>query len=685
MVPLLVLTALKPRARNPRGVDVDELFLDAARDGARLARGAHQAGPWAQLFLALDRVLRLGRAALPGGLRAGGRSARRSPSSPSGSTARTASAASSRPWSTRVMMYDCPGLSAARSRPRHRARRPSRSCSSSGRRDAYCQPCLSPVWDTALACHALLEAGDPARRDRRAARARWLKPRRCSSVVGDWAEQRPRVRPGGWAFQYANPHYPDLDDTAVVVMAMDRARHRCRRRRTTPRSTAPRSGSIGLQSAQRRLGRRSTPTTRITTSTTSPSPTTAPCSIRRRADVTARCLSMLAQLGNRRRSSAHDTGLAYLSASRRPTAAGSAAGGSTTSTGPGRCCRALNAVGLGTGRRRGAPRGRLADRQPARRRRLGRDGRSYAPTRATRRSALQHASQTAWALLGLMAAGEIDHPAVGAASPGCCDTSDRTAPGTRACTPRSASRGCSTCATTATARYFPLWALARYRRPDRRATRHRCRSASEPPRSRLSGARSAARSARLRARRARRRHRAPGGGFGASWSAPATARRTAALAEERGDGGAQCLISFGIAGGLWPGAAAGRLAHRRTDVVARRARAGGRTSRFLAAALADLARQIGPAEGAALAAQPILATQAEKRRAWREPAPSPSIWKARRRRRRRRRPGSRSLALRADRRSGRSSAPAGGARPASPQTARRPTRARRAAPAGSPP
>ena len=43
-------------------------------------------------------------------------------------------------------------------------------------------------------------------------------------VKGDWAAQRPDVRPGGWAFQYANPHYPDLDDTAVVVMAMDRAR-----------------------------------------------------------------------------------------------------------------------------------------------------------------------------------------------------------------------------------------------------------------------------------------------------------------------------------------------------------------------------------------------------------------------------------------------------------------------------
>ena len=52
----------------------------------------------------------------------------------------------------------------------------------------------------------------------------WLQPLQVLDVKGDWAVQRPDVRPGGWAFQYANAHYPDLDDTAVVVMAMDRAR-----------------------------------------------------------------------------------------------------------------------------------------------------------------------------------------------------------------------------------------------------------------------------------------------------------------------------------------------------------------------------------------------------------------------------------------------------------------------------
>ena len=90
--------------------------------------------------------------------------------------------------------------------------------------EAYCQPCVSPVWDTALVAHALLEVGG----EKAVAAANrgldWLKPLQVLDVKGDWIEQRPNVRPGGWAFQYNNAHYPDLDDTAVVVMAMDRAR-----------------------------------------------------------------------------------------------------------------------------------------------------------------------------------------------------------------------------------------------------------------------------------------------------------------------------------------------------------------------------------------------------------------------------------------------------------------------------
>jgi squalene-hopene/tetraprenyl-beta-curcumene cyclase len=51
----------------------------------------------------------------------------------------------------------------------------------------------------------------------------WLRPLQILDVRGDWISRRPDVRPGGWAFQYANPHYPDIDDTPVVAMAMHRA------------------------------------------------------------------------------------------------------------------------------------------------------------------------------------------------------------------------------------------------------------------------------------------------------------------------------------------------------------------------------------------------------------------------------------------------------------------------------
>src|SRR6202000_224207 len=92
--------------------------------------------------------------------------------------------------------------------------------------EAYCQPCVSPVWDTALAAHALMEAGSPAANASALETLKWLKPLQVLDVAGDWAREKPDVRPGGWAFQYRNDHYPDLDDTAVVVMAMDRAQKR---------------------------------------------------------------------------------------------------------------------------------------------------------------------------------------------------------------------------------------------------------------------------------------------------------------------------------------------------------------------------------------------------------------------------------------------------------------------------
>lgn len=86
--------------------------------------------------------------------------------------------------------------------------------------DAYCQPCLSPIWDTSLACLALLEADKSACTENLRMAFDWLKSKQLSDEPGDWRINRPHLAGGGWPFQFANPHYPDVDDTAVVAFSM---------------------------------------------------------------------------------------------------------------------------------------------------------------------------------------------------------------------------------------------------------------------------------------------------------------------------------------------------------------------------------------------------------------------------------------------------------------------------------
>lgn len=87
-------------------------------------------------------------------------------------------------------------------------------------KEAYCQPCLSPVWDTGLAALALQEADTAANNKSLTHAYKWLKSTQLSNEPGDWRKDLPDSQGGGWAFQYANPHYPDVDDTAVVAFAM---------------------------------------------------------------------------------------------------------------------------------------------------------------------------------------------------------------------------------------------------------------------------------------------------------------------------------------------------------------------------------------------------------------------------------------------------------------------------------
>ena len=89
--------------------------------------------------------------------------------------------------------------------------------------ELHYQPCPSPVWDTSLALNALIESGLPADHPPLVRSGEWLIGRQVL-VPGDWQVKRPHVKPGGWAFQYRNDFYPDLDDTAMVLMGLEKLR-----------------------------------------------------------------------------------------------------------------------------------------------------------------------------------------------------------------------------------------------------------------------------------------------------------------------------------------------------------------------------------------------------------------------------------------------------------------------------
>ena len=146
------------------------------------------------------------------------------------------------------------------------------------------------------------------------------------------------MRPGGWAFQYNNAHYPDLDDTAVVVMAMDRAAAGDRRPTTTRRSSAAREWTVGLQSRDGGWGAFDADNSYHYLNNI-PFADHGALLDPPTADVSARCVSMLAQLGeprDSRRMRRRSTISKREQDARRQLVR--AAGASTTSTAPGRCC-----------------------------------------------------------------------------------------------------------------------------------------------------------------------------------------------------------------------------------------------------------------------------------------------------------------------------------------------------------
>jgi squalene-hopene/tetraprenyl-beta-curcumene cyclase len=103
----------------------------------------------------------------------------------------------------------------------------SRAVGAPAGRSRRLEACQSPVWDTALALIALSDAGLPGDHPALARAADWLLGEEVT-IPGDWSVARPRLAPGGWAFEFANANYPDVDDTAEVVLALRRVKDSAR-------------------------------------------------------------------------------------------------------------------------------------------------------------------------------------------------------------------------------------------------------------------------------------------------------------------------------------------------------------------------------------------------------------------------------------------------------------------------
>ena len=465
LVPLLVLAAVRARAKNPKGVRIDELFLEDPRSVGMTAKAPHQSWGWFLLFRALDSVLRVVEPLFPKTLRA--RAIDRAVAFiEERLNGEDGVGAIFPPMVNAVMMYDALGKSADYP-PRSTQRRGLAKLLVIRDDEAYCQPCVSPVWDTALTCHALLEAGSPEAMGPARQALDWLLPRQVLDVKGDWAVKSPQTRPGGWAFQYNNAHYPDLDDTAVVVMAMDRARSSLPNPAYDAAIARGREWIEGLQSRDGGWAAFDVNNLEYYLNNI-PFADHGALLDPPTEDVTGRCLSMLAQLGESGKTSPAVAGaVAYLRKTQLAEGSWYGRWGLNYIYGTWSVLCALNAVGIDHAdpmMRKAAT--WLISVQNADGG-WGEDARSYrldykgfdmrfdgGPSTA---------SQTAWALLGLMAAGEVEHPAVARGieylmatqtPKGLWDEQRYTATGF----PRVFYLRYH-----GYAKFFPLWALARYR------------------------------------------------------------------------------------------------------------------------------------------------------------------------------------------------------------------------------
>ena len=217
MVPLFILCTLKPTAVNSRGIDIRELFITPPEDEVNYFKVNT---PLKRAFLLLDHLGRIIEKLVP-------------------EFVRRYSIRKCEQWFLERMndKHGIGGIFPAmvnvyeslvilgypKEDPKRKLARQAIDALLIQRGNSmYCQPCVSPIWDTALVSQALIEVEKNRQSTEIKNALNWLKKQQLSNEPGDWRIQKPELAGGGWAFQYSNYYYPDLDDTSMVAWAMHR-------------------------------------------------------------------------------------------------------------------------------------------------------------------------------------------------------------------------------------------------------------------------------------------------------------------------------------------------------------------------------------------------------------------------------------------------------------------------------
>lgn len=310
VAPLLVLRSLEPKALNPRGVHIQELFVTPPEEVQHWIKGPYRS-VWGRLFKHLDTMLRPIEPRFPKAVRE--KAIKRAIDFIEPRLSEGGLGAIYPAMANVVMMYRSLGVPDTDPRA-EQAWRGIQDLLVHNGEETYCQPCVSPVWDTGLAGLAMAEAAaGPSGTERGETKARlqksmaWLRERQILDVKGDWAINCPDVRPGGWAFQYENAYYPDVDDTAVVGMLM----HREDPEGNAEAIARAREWIIGMQSTNGGWGAFDIDND-LDALNHIPFADHGALLDPPTADVSARCVSFLAQLGHIEDRPAIERGIDYL-------------------------------------------------------------------------------------------------------------------------------------------------------------------------------------------------------------------------------------------------------------------------------------------------------------------------------------------------------------------------------------